>query len=72
MYTYTVTHDTDDNTYSHVIQANTKIMEAFYGRGDMVEDPNHLKIIKELGMEFNPERGDYLSIYLAELIVMDF
>lgn len=72
MYTYTVTHESDDNSTNYTVQTNTKIVEAFYGNGDTVEDPHHLKIVKTLEIEFKPERGEYLSIYLTDLHFIDF
>lgn len=72
MYTYTVIHDDDDSLINYTIQTNTKIVEAVYGKEDIVEDPNHLKIIKTIGIKFRPERGEYLFIYLTDLHFIDF
>lgn len=64
MYTYSVTHESEYGTTVDLFKTEDEILEKSYGPDDVVEDINHLKIIKLFEIEFNPQKNEYLEFEL--------
>lgn len=68
MNTYTVTYESEQRTIVDSFNTEDEILEKFYCPGDVVEDINHLKILKLFEIEFNPQKKEYLVIELMNNI----
>lgn len=59
---YIVTHESLCGKEIHLFRTETDIVWATYGPNSIIKDPNHLKIIKELAIDFRPDLGDFINI----------
>lgn len=59
---YIVTHESLCGKEIYLFRTEKEIEWATYGPNSTIKYPNHLKIIKELGIDFRPDLGDFINI----------
>lgn len=74
LYTYLVTYKTKYDVTTDIFKTKDKIQEKEYWKGKMVEDINHLKIMKIFNIDFNYQKDENLniSLILDNYRVIDF